>query len=309
MATCECPYEYLVSQYGAHHFRPFVEKLRPSLSVEDPAKFELVLDIMDAVHFCAILVDDIADRSPLRKNKAAAHLLFGATETSNKAYLILTRIINRTMRERPGLVPELLKALEEIHQGQDESLAWRRHGLDYFPREDADRLQAYKTMARRKTGSCLHSWAGFWMRVVPTWKICWHGSGRFHRSSLLTPEATVQLSASPAAGTRSFRMTARTYILQNMRRNKGSVAEDLLNSDFSYPIVVALNHDGAEGAVAKALQSRSNDDIEAALLVLESAAVRNACLEALQEASHGVEDLVAAWGRQESMARELACRV
>ena len=153
MATCQCPYEHLVSQYGQQHFRPFVDKLRPSLSTEDPAKYALVLDIMDAVHFCAILVDDIADQSPLRKNKATAHVMFGATETANRAYLVLMRVINRAMRERHVLAAELLKGLEEMHQGQDESLVWRRYGLKTFPRGDSDRLAASKRMARLKTGS------------------------------------------------------------------------------------------------------------------------------------------------------------
>lgn len=153
MADCQCPYEYLLSQYGRHHFQSFVDKLQPSLHAEDPAKHSLVLDIMDAVHFSAILVDDIADRSSLRKNKAAAHIVFGETETATRAYLVLVRVINRAMRERPVLGAELLKSLEEIHEGQDESLIWRRDRLQTFPADDKERLAAYKHMARLKTGS------------------------------------------------------------------------------------------------------------------------------------------------------------
>lgn len=153
MDSNQCPYEDLVNQYGRHHFQPFVDSLRPSIGRDDPAKYALVLDIMDAVHFCAILVDDIADKSSLRKNKAAAHVLFGETETTNRAYLVLTRIINRAMLEQPILAIELLKALEEIHRGQDESLVLRRGGLKTFPSGDSERLAAYKHMSRLKTGS------------------------------------------------------------------------------------------------------------------------------------------------------------
>lgn len=153
MADYECPYDYLLGQYGKHHFQPFVDKLRPSLGTEDPIKHALILDIMDAVHFCAILVDDIADGSLQRKSKAAAHVVFGASETSNRAYLVLMRVINRAMRENPVLATELLKSLQEIHLGQDESLAWRRHGLEALPHGDSERLAAYQLMAQHKTGA------------------------------------------------------------------------------------------------------------------------------------------------------------
>lgn len=153
METPQCPYQYLLSQYGSQHFQSFVDQLRPSLSKDDPAKYALVLEIMDAVHFSAILIDDIADQSTLRRNKPAAHVIFGETETANRAYLVLMRVINRAMRESPVLAAELLKSLEEIHQGQDDSLICRRHGLEVFPRGDSERLAAYKRIARLKTGS------------------------------------------------------------------------------------------------------------------------------------------------------------
>nr|BBD84645.1 putative prenyltransferase [Cordana terrestris] len=280
MATAECPYEYLLSQYGQHHFGPFVDKLRPSLSMEDPDKYTLVLDIMDAVHFCAILVDDIADRSPLRKNKAAAHVVFGETETSSRAYLVLTRVVNRAMRERPVLAAELLKSLEEIHQGQDQSLVWRRYGLNSFPLGDNERLVAYKRMARLKTGSL------------------------FVLLGRLLNDGGAELDDKLArfGWYAQLQNDCKNIYSAEYARNKGSVAEDLRNSELSYPIVVGLITDNANGAVKRALETRSDADIEKALRVLESPTVRNACLQALKEASCGVEELVASWGRRETMS-------
>lgn len=148
-----CPYEYLVKIYGRHHFEPLVKEFRPTLRQEDPAKHDLILDIMDAVHFALILVDDISDNSYQRKNQLTAHLIYGASETANRAYLVLTSVINRALRERPVLGAELLKALEDILQGQDLSLVWRRDGLKSFQYQGDERIVAYKKMAALKTGT------------------------------------------------------------------------------------------------------------------------------------------------------------
>lgn len=148
-----CPYEYLLQIYGEHHFQPFVTFFAPELQREDPEKYLLILDIMDAVHFCLILVDDISDDSPQRKSQPTAHLLYGASETANRAYFILTQVINRALRDRPVLGIELMNALEQILHGQDMSLVWRRDGLKSFPVDHNERIAAYREMARLKTGT------------------------------------------------------------------------------------------------------------------------------------------------------------
>jgi hypothetical protein len=148
-----CPYEYLLQIYGKHHFEPFVRWFAPDLQREDPEKHLLILDIMDAVHFCLILVDDISDDSPQRKSQPTAHLLYGASETANRAYFVLTQVINRALRDRQVLGVELMSALEKILHGQDMSLVWRRDGLESFPADHNERVAAYKEMAQLKTGT------------------------------------------------------------------------------------------------------------------------------------------------------------
>ncbi|KAK7700217.1 hypothetical protein SLS64_011030, partial [Diaporthe eres] len=108
---------------------------------------------MDAVHFCLILVDDISDDSPQRKSQPTAHLLYGAPETANRAYFVLTQVINRALRDRQVLGVELMSALEKILHGQDMSLVWRRDGLKSFPVDQSERVAAYKEMAQLKTGT------------------------------------------------------------------------------------------------------------------------------------------------------------
>lgn len=55
----ECPYEYLREVYGRYHWAPFVHKLSPNLRNDDHSKYLMVLEIMDAIHLCLMLVDDV----------------------------------------------------------------------------------------------------------------------------------------------------------------------------------------------------------------------------------------------------------
>jgi geranylgeranyldiphosphate transferase len=60
ITSLECPYSYIRQIYGHYHWAPFVEKLSPTLKDEDPAKYKMVLEIMDTIHLCLMLVDDVS---------------------------------------------------------------------------------------------------------------------------------------------------------------------------------------------------------------------------------------------------------
>ena len=115
---CDCPYEYILQVYGKHHFTTLVNVLNSQLKTQDPIQYQLILDIMDAVHFGAILVDDVADNSVLRKGKLAAHKVYGSSETINRAYLRIFEVIENIRRQRPAMIPFILQNLTEIHEGQ-----------------------------------------------------------------------------------------------------------------------------------------------------------------------------------------------
>ena len=114
-----CPYEYTLRIYGPNHFSKFIDTLKPDLRLQDPVLFDLTLEVMDAIHFGAILVDDIADHSLLRKGKPCAHRLYGSSETINRVYLRILEIINKCLVQRPSLVPYILTNLEQIHKGKN----------------------------------------------------------------------------------------------------------------------------------------------------------------------------------------------
>lgn len=83
--------------------------------------------------------------------------------------------------------------------------------------------------------------------------------------------------------------------------NKGAVAEDLRNGELCFPIVIALNDKLTRSQMQKAFQSHNEGDINKALAALASPSVKHMCMKALEEASQGLETLIAVWGRREQM--------
>lgn len=61
--------------------------------------------------------------------------------------------MNKTAREQPQLIPFLLQNLEEVLEGQDISLVWRRDGLQSLPLRHEERVLAYRRVAYLKTGA------------------------------------------------------------------------------------------------------------------------------------------------------------
>jgi geranylgeranyldiphosphate transferase len=59
--------------------------------------------------------------------------------------------LRRTTIEFPRLAPWLMQDLEQILEGQDLSLLWRRDGLSGFPVGQRERTDAYRRMASLTT--------------------------------------------------------------------------------------------------------------------------------------------------------------
>ena len=102
----------------------------------------------DLIHYV-----QISDGSDFRKGKPAAHIIYGPSETANRAYYRVTQILNKTTKDFPKLAPWLMQDLQNILEGQDMSLVWRRDGISGFPVAATDRVAAYRRMASLKTGA------------------------------------------------------------------------------------------------------------------------------------------------------------
>ncbi|OCK81420.1 terpenoid synthase [Lepidopterella palustris CBS 459.81] len=276
--TEDCPYEYLLNVYGRHHFAGFVRKLDATLETRDSKKWQMILEIMDGIHFCLILVDDITDNSSFRKGKPAAHTIFGPHETANRAYLSLTRIMNKTLCEQPQLYPFLLQNLEEILEGQDISLVWRRDGLSRLPLGHEERVNAYRRSAYLKTGALF--------RLV---------------GQLVAEDDSNDDLMTRVGWYCHLQNDCKNVYSTDYAKAKGAFAEDLRNGEFSYPIILALNE--PNGSLVKNVleEGGSEKDFEKALAVVQSDKVKGKCLSELKEVGKEVKDFVEIWGRKENL--------
>ncbi|PYI03146.1 terpenoid synthase [Aspergillus sclerotiicarbonarius CBS 121057] len=245
ITSLECPYSYIRQIYGKHHWAPFVDKLSPTLKVDDPPKYQMILEIMDGIHLCLILVDDISDGSNFRKGHPAAHKIYGPSETANRAYYRVTQLLNRTVHEFPTLAPFLMQCLEEILEGQDLSLVWRRDGLSSFPVDPKERDAAYRRMASLKTGALF--------RLL---------------GQLVLENQTLDSTMTTVAWCSQLQNDCKNVYSTDYAKAKGALAEDLRNGELSFPIVVAL--DAPQGhLVARALEYGSPHNIRCALRVIQ----------------------------------------
>ncbi|PYH69425.1 terpenoid synthase [Aspergillus vadensis CBS 113365] len=245
ITSLECPYSYIRQIYGKHHWAPFVDKLAPNLKLDDPPKYRMILEIMDGIHLCLILVDDISDGSNFRKGHPAAHKIYGPSETANRAYYRVTQLLNRTVHEFPRLAPFLMQCLEEILEGQDMSLVWRRDGLASFPVAPKERDEAYRRMASLKTGALF--------RLL---------------GQLVLEDQSMDATMTTVAWCSQLQNDCKNVYSTDYAKAKGALAEDLRNGEFSFPIVVAL--DAPEGhLVARALEYGSPYNIRNALRVIQ----------------------------------------
>ncbi|RAL03304.1 terpenoid synthase [Aspergillus ibericus CBS 121593] len=245
ITSLECPYSYIRQIYGKHHWAPFVDKLSPSLKFDDPPKYQMILEIMDGIHLCLILVDDISDGSNFRKGHPAAHKIYGPSETANRAYYRVTQLLNRTVHEFPTLAPFLMQCLEEILEGQDLSLVWRRDGLSSFPVDPKERDAAYRRMASLKTGALF--------RLL---------------GQLVLEDQSMDGTMTTVAWCSQLQNDCKNVYSTDYAKAKGAVAEDLRNGELSFPIVVAL--DAPQGhLVARALEYGSPRNIRIALRVIQ----------------------------------------
>ena len=95
-----------------------------------------------------------------------------------------------------------------------------------------------------------------------------------------------------------------------MIKAKGALAEDLINGEYSFPVIVALYSSLPERVVVQqALGEKAagwdpklqDESHQAALAVLQSKEVKDACMKELDALKRQVPQFAAIWGRHEAM--------
>ncbi|KAI5804533.1 prenyl transferase [Geopyxis carbonaria] len=274
----DCPYEYILNVYGRNHFAGIVNILDSKLLEADPVKHQIIMEAMDAVHFAAILVDDVADNSPLRKGKPAAHTIYGASETINRAYTRLFETMQRAAVACPALLPILTRNLTEIHQGQDISLVWRRDGSSSLPADRDACIAAYRNCASLKTGALF--------RLV---------------GQLVTEDNSKDDLMTRVGWYCHLQNDCKNVYSSDYTSAKGALAEDIKNGEFSFPVILALYSAHGRSAIENAFASGGAKGQARALDAIRHDSVRLTCLKELEGVGKTIPEFVALWGRKEKM--------
>ncbi|RAQ98645.1 geranylgeranyl pyrophosphate synthase [Stemphylium lycopersici] len=105
-----------------------------------------VEQLIRSLHDASLILDDIEDDSPLRRGKAATHLIFGHSQAINSANFMFVQAVQQARKlSNPQAVDIVLHELERLHLGQSWDLFWKHNLMS--PTEEE-----YMKMVDSKTG-------------------------------------------------------------------------------------------------------------------------------------------------------------
>ncbi|KAI1594547.1 IspA, Geranylgeranyl pyrophosphate synthase [Pyrenophora tritici-repentis] len=130
--------------WAYHRDQPYTAELR-RISQEEHNLAKKV-DITSMLHNSSFILHDIQDQSPLRREKPAAHTIFGTAQSINSSTYLFVRAMQMVSDNFNRAVQRsFLEILQRMHIGQNYDLHWRFHLI--CPTEDE-----YFEMVDQKTG-------------------------------------------------------------------------------------------------------------------------------------------------------------
>ncbi|KAJ5171473.1 Terpenoid synthase [Penicillium coprophilum] len=129
-----------------------VSKLADAFNVwmhVSPKPLAAIKDAINDLHNSSLILDDVQDNSPLRRERTATHLIFGAAQTINSAtYMVVRAAKIIDALGTPQMMTALLQNLETLFIGQSWDISWRNNF--HCPTESE-----YLDMVDKKTGASL----------------------------------------------------------------------------------------------------------------------------------------------------------
>ena len=212
------PFEYCAKSSSKETRNLLIDAL--NVWVQAPfSTTKTIKSITTTLHTASLLLDDIEDKSPLRRGKPAAHTIFGAPSTINSANFAILEATERASSLGTESLTVYFDSLRSLFIGQSYDLFWTKHNTPPSTVE-------YLAMVDGKTG------------------------GLFQLSSSLLICSSIQKS--PASHQKELdalvTLIGRLYQIRDdfinltsaeYAHQKGS-CEDLDEGKFSYPIIQAL---------------------------------------------------------------------
>lgn len=142
------PFNYLTQNSGKGMRTKLIKAFNLWLNI-DQEKLDLLSDIIETLHNASLIVDDIEDNSDRRRNKPAAHMLFGVPLSLNAANFAYFIALEKALRLNHPDVPKVFaEQMIDLHRGQGMDIYWRCSLK--CPTE-----HEYSEMVKRKTGGLL----------------------------------------------------------------------------------------------------------------------------------------------------------
>jgi len=139
------PYEYLMQQPGKNVRGILADAFQHWLKIPE-ARANAIKEIITKLHNASLLVDDIEDRSELRRGKPVAHKIFGEAATINCANYMYFQAMNDARKlENPRALHFFISEMLNLHRGQGMDIYWRDNLV-------CPTLDQYQTMIMDKTG-------------------------------------------------------------------------------------------------------------------------------------------------------------
>ncbi len=118
-------------------WRSYVSMAAIELFGVDSGPYRPLVAAAELLHTGCLMIDDVEDRSPLRRGRPAAHVVFGEAASINAgtaAYFALDRVLNRVLPDDTALRLRVyqvyLRALRAGHGGQAIDIAGHRAAMD-----------------------------------------------------------------------------------------------------------------------------------------------------------------------------------
>lgn len=141
------PYDWCINA-PSKQFRP---SMIDALNIWTCARLrplETIKDIDSKLQNASLLLDDIGDRSPLRRGRPAAHTVYGVAETINSANLAILEATSQIQSLHSQSSVVFYEQMRQIYIGQSDDLRWTRH-------RSCPLLDEYMQMIDGKTGGLL----------------------------------------------------------------------------------------------------------------------------------------------------------
>jgi len=211
------PYVYITNSKGKNIRSMFIDVLLSWYNVL-PDDSEKIKEIVNSIHNSSLLIDDIQDKSKLRRGKECAHYVYGVNLTLNAGYLKIFSLLE--CQKDFETIQLIIKCINNLHIGQ---------GIDIYRSEISfpivPSMEEYLNMIDLKTGSLFYLIHDLIQK----------------KSNIATNYRIVKLIQ---LFSRYFQIKDDFINLfdKKYQEKKGILCEDLEQNKFTYPIILCINN-------------------------------------------------------------------